>query len=277
VQWQRVEASAGATRTGTAQRGQQPVTQMRGRAAAIGRSVNRRHNWRSQEVGRTSPRQVVRRRRPSTVRLSTVRSVGWGTGSAHSRPSALSPAAVPRVRPSVRRPRETRRSTTDPAPCKLPSSATSWLRGHDSAPHWGSCGKPPSPLYVRNGGAVLSGYGGATRSGDSGRSQIAQRCQIHAVRSATVTEGVTSGPAGGSRVRAQRTVVRVMSAQPGRRRALAVPTDVTDPTGRCGCWSSGLAAYGRLDFAFNTVVGLSGLEPLTSALSARPRHIWNRA
>jgi hypothetical protein len=29
-----------------------------------------------------------------------------------------------------------------------------WLRGHDSAPNRGSCGKPPSSLYVRSGGAV---------------------------------------------------------------------------------------------------------------------------
>jgi len=32
-------------------------------------------------------------------------------------------------------------------------------------------------------------------SDDSGRSQRAQRCQVHAVRSATVAEGVASGPA----------------------------------------------------------------------------------
>jgi hypothetical protein len=121
--------------------------------------VNRRHSWRSQEVGRTAPRQAVRR-----CRLSTIRSVGWGTGVHEAAPLRRVPAAVPRVRPSVRRPRETRRSTTDPAPCKPPPSATSWLRGHDSAPHWGSCGKPPSALYVRNGGAVSSGYGGAKRS-----------------------------------------------------------------------------------------------------------------
>ena len=81
--------------------------------------------------------------------------ISWlGTGCAHGGPSAPSPAAVPRVRPSDQRPSETRRSTADPPLCKPLPSATSWLRGDDSAPHWGSCGKPPSPLYVRNGGAV---------------------------------------------------------------------------------------------------------------------------
>jgi hypothetical protein len=48
-----------------------------------------------------------------------------------------------------------------------------WLRGHDSAPNWGSCGKPPSSLYVRNGGAVSpwlrSRYVGPD---DSDRSQL---------------------------------------------------------------------------------------------------------
>lgn len=69
-----------------AQRGKQLVAQMRGSAAAIGRSVNRRHNQ------------------------------------------------IPHF--------------------ATPTFCTSWLRGDDSAPNWGSCGKPPSSLYVRNGGAV---------------------------------------------------------------------------------------------------------------------------
>lgn len=30
----------------------------------------------------------------------------------------------------------------------------SQLRDQDCAPPWGSCGKPPSALYVENGGAV---------------------------------------------------------------------------------------------------------------------------
>jgi len=59
---------------------------------------------------------------------------------------------------------------------------------------------------------VSRGYRGAARIGRSGRSQIAPRCQIHAVWSATVAEGITSGPADGSRAAAQRNVVRVMSA-----------------------------------------------------------------
>ena len=59
-------------------------------------------------------------------------------------------------RPVNRRHNGDHKSRADTALCKPASSATSWLRGHDSAPHWGSCGKPPSSLYVRNGGAVLA-------------------------------------------------------------------------------------------------------------------------
>ena len=101
-------------RIGTAQRGKQLVTQMRGRAAAIGRSANRCRNRRSHEVGRTAPRRAVRRRR-----FSTIRSVGAGNGSPCSRPSAPSPrSCLPRVPPSVRGPGKPGRSTTNPALCK---------------------------------------------------------------------------------------------------------------------------------------------------------------
>ena len=190
-----------ARRIGTAQRGKQLVTQMRGRAAAIGRSVNRRHNWRSQEVGRTAPRQAVRRRRPSTIRLSTIRSIGWGTGSAHSRPSAPSPRSCT-ARPTI--------GSTAPAKAV----------GRQQIPHFanphllqllgfedmillrtgGLAASPPVRYTLETAEQCLAATLALIGSDDSGRSQIAQRCQIPAVRSATVAEGVTSGPADGSRV-----------------------------------------------------------------------------
>jgi hypothetical protein len=63
--------------------------------------------------------------------------------------TSSSPISILRVRPSVRRPRESR----------------SWLRGHNSAAEPGACGKPPKALYVENGGECLAGYRGATRLG----------------------------------------------------------------------------------------------------------------
>ena len=130
------------------------VTQMRGRAAAIRRSVNRRHNL-AITGSRADSSEASSTGASAQHNQTQHNQISWlGTGCAHGGPSAPSPAAVPRVRPSDQRPSETRRSTADPPLCKPLPSATSWLRGDDSAPHWGYCGKPPSPLYVRNGGAV---------------------------------------------------------------------------------------------------------------------------
>jgi len=142
------------------------VTQMRGRAAAIRRSVNRRHNL------------AITGSRADSSEASSTGASAQHNQTQHNQinrlghwqclqppPCAESPQLYRASDHRFDGPRESRRSTTDPALCEPPPSATSWLRGHDSAPHWGSCGKPPSPLYVRNGGAVSRGYAGANRIG----------------------------------------------------------------------------------------------------------------
>jgi len=58
----------------------------------------------------------------------------------------------------------------------------------------GLAASPPVRYTLETAGQCLAATV-ALLGSDDGRSQIAQRCQIHAVRSATVAEGVASGPA----------------------------------------------------------------------------------
>jgi hypothetical protein len=100
-------------RIGTAQRGKRLVTQMRGRAAAIGRSANRCRNRRSQEVGRTAPRRAD----ADVDSAQSDQSAGqWQSMQPPLR--AESRSWLPRVPPSVRGPGKPGRSTTNPALCK---------------------------------------------------------------------------------------------------------------------------------------------------------------
>ena len=169
MQWSRVDAPA-ARRIGTAQRGRQLVTQMRGRAAAIGLSVNRRRNWRLQEVGG----QLRGKQYGDGGSAQSDQSAGhWQCTQPPSAPSPRSCTASPTIgsiapaRPVGRQ--QIRTLQTSP-------SATSWLRGHDSAPHWGSCGKPPVRYTFETAEQCLAATVALLGSDDFCPSQIAQRC-----------------------------------------------------------------------------------------------------
>jgi hypothetical protein len=172
------------------------VTQMRGRAAAIGRSVNRRHNW------------AITGSRTNNSEASSTE-----TSAQHNQISRLGHWQCTRPHLCAESPQLYSKSEHRfAAPAKpvnreqIPHFANPYLLqllGFEDMillRTGGLAASPPVRYTLETAEQCLAATLALIGSDDSGRSQIAQRCQIHAVRSATVAEGVTSGPADGSRV-----------------------------------------------------------------------------
>jgi hypothetical protein len=185
VQWSRVEASAGATNWYGS------VRQTTGYSDAR----TRRGDWAFSEP---TPQLGDHRKSGGQLRGEQYGDVGSAQSDQSAGALAVQTAAPLRssprsctASPTVGSTPQTRRSTTDPAPCKPPPSAT-YLAFEDMIllRTGGLAASPPLRYTLETAEQCLAPTVALLGSHDSGRSQTAQRCQIHSVRSATVAEGV---------------------------------------------------------------------------------------